>query len=76
MAEFWNPRSGARKRHRGRRKGGCKWVARRTSRSSGVVQVVVSLAILAAATAGTGQHNGVPSPTTVCTQLRVLSGSS
>ena len=46
--------------------------------SSGVVQVVVSLAILAAATAGTGQHNGVPSPRppTVCTQLRVLSGSS
>ena len=48
--------------------------------SSGLVQVVVSLAIIAAsaATAGTGQHSGVPSPRppTVCTQLRVLSGSS
>ena len=46
------------------------------SGSSALVQVVVSLAILAAsaATAGTGLHNGVPSPRppTVCTQLRVL----
>lgn len=44
-------------------------------RSSGWVQVVVSLAIIAAsaaATAGTG-HNGVPGPQppTVCAQLRV-----
>jgi hypothetical protein len=51
------------------------------SGSSGLVQVIVSLAIIAAsaaATAGTGQHNGVPSPRppTVCTQLRVLPGSS
>jgi hypothetical protein len=46
-------------------------------RLSGWVQVVVSLAIIAAATAGTGQHNGVPSPRppTVCTQLRVLGSS-
>lgn len=38
----------------------------------GWVQVVVSLAIVATATAGTG-HNGVPSPRppTVCAQLRV-----
>jgi hypothetical protein len=47
------------------------------SGSSGLVQVVVSLAIIAAsaaATAGTGQQNGVPSPRppTVCAQLRVL----
>jgi hypothetical protein len=42
------------------------------------VQVVVSLAFALGVTAGTGQHNGVPSPRppTVCTQLRVLSGSS
>ncbi len=43
--------------------------------SSGLVQVVVSLAIITTvATAGTGPHNGVPSPRppTVCTQLRVL----
>jgi hypothetical protein len=42
-------------------------------RSSGWVQVVVSLAIIAAtATAGAG-HNGVPGPQppTVCAQLRV-----
>jgi len=42
--------------------------------SSSLVQVAVSLAIIAAATAGTGQHNGVPSPRppTVCAQLRVF----
>jgi hypothetical protein len=40
---------------------------------SGVVQVVVSLAIVIAATAGAG-HSGVasPRPPTVCAQLRVL----
>lgn len=43
-------------------------------RLSGWVQVVVSLAIITAATAGTGQHNSVPSPRplTGCVQLRVL----
>jgi len=52
-------------------------VSRKTHKpvSSGLVQVVVSLAIISAsaATAGTG-HNGVPSPRppTVCAQLRVL----
>ena len=50
-----------------------------SSGSTALVQVVVSLAIIAAsaATAGTG-HNGVPSPRppTVCTQLRVFDGSS
>lgn len=47
---------------------------RQASGLSGWVQVVVSLAIIAAsaATAGT-EHNGVPSPRppTVCAQLRV-----
>jgi hypothetical protein len=48
------------------------------TRSSGWVQVVVSLDIIAAATAGTGQHNGVPSPRplTGCVQLRVLASVS
>ena len=44
---------------------------------TGWVQVVVGLAIIAAATAGT-EHNDVPSPRppTVCAQLRVFLGSS
>ena len=40
---------------------------------SGVVQVVVSLAIVIAAAAGAGHSNvASPRPPTVCAQLRVL----
>ena len=39
--------------------------------SSGWVQVVVSLAIITAATAGTGHTVTSPRPPTVCAQLRV-----
>jgi hypothetical protein len=53
-------------------------MSRKKSRTglSGVVQVVVSLVIVIAATAGAG-HSGVasPRPPTVCAQLRVLSGA-
>jgi len=47
-------------------------MSRKPDRVSGLVQVVVSLAIAITATAGTGHTVTSPRPPTVCAQLRVL----